>query len=81
MKTKLFSLNARDFFKGLIVAIIAGVLTFVINELQAGTEINILLFKRMGITAIIAFLSYILKNLMTNSDDKLLTPEEKKHGN
>jgi hypothetical protein len=76
-KAKLFSIRTRDLIKGLIVAIITAVLTFIINELQAGTVLDAALYKRMGITAAIAFLSYILKNFLTNSKDEFATPEPK----
>ena len=74
-KAKLFSLNYRDFFKGLIVAVITAALTFAVNELQAGSTIDAKLFGRMGIAALIAFFSYLLKNLFSNSQDEFITPE------
>jgi hypothetical protein len=77
MKTKLFSLHSRDLIKGLILATITAVLTFFVNELQIGTTMDSALFKRMGVTATIAFLSYIIKNFFTNSKDQFATPEEK----
>lgn len=75
MKAKLFKLNFRDFIKGLIVAVITAVLTFIISELQAGNPINSVL-KKIGITALITFFSYLLKNLFTNSNDEFATPEK-----
>jgi hypothetical protein len=77
LKAKLFMLNARDFFKGLILAVITAVITFFANELQIGSSVDLSLFKRMGIAAIIAFLSYLVKNLLTNSKGEILTPEPK----
>jgi uncharacterized membrane protein YvlD (DUF360 family) len=76
-KAKLFTLGVKDFFKGLALAIITAVITFLANELQIGTSVDLTLFKRMGIAAVIAFLSYLVKNLLTNSKDELLTPEPK----
>jgi len=76
-KAKLFMLNAKDFFKGLIFAVITAVLTFIINELQIGSSIDIALLKRIGIASLIAFFSYILKNVLTNSKDEFLTSEPK----
>lgn len=75
MKARLFKLNLRDFIKGLIVAVITAVLTFIISELQAGNPINSVL-KKIGITALITFFSYLLKNLFTNSNDEFATPEK-----
>ena len=76
MKAKLFSIQAKDLYKGLIVAVITSVLTFVVNELQAGSTIDLVLLKRIGVTALIAFFSYILKNFFTNSKDEFATPEK-----
>jgi len=76
-KAKLFNLNVKDFFKGLIMAIITAVITFLANELQIGSSVDLTLLKRMGIAAVIAFLSYLVKNMLTNSNDELLTPEPK----
>jgi uncharacterized membrane protein YvlD (DUF360 family) len=75
MKSKLFSLHVRDFVKGLILAVITGVITFLTNELQIGSTIDSNLFRRIGVAAIIAFLSYILKNYFTNSKDEFATKE------
>jgi hypothetical protein len=74
-KAKLFSINYRDLFKGMIVAVITAVMTFIVNELQSGSVIDLKLFKRMAVTAAIAFFSYLLKNLFTNSQDEFATTE------
>jgi hypothetical protein len=76
-KAKLFMLNARDFFKGLVLAVITAIITFLANELQIGSSVDLSLLKRMGIAAVIAFLSYLVKNLLTNSKGDILTPEPK----
>jgi hypothetical protein len=76
-KAKLFMLNTRDFFKGLVLAVITAVITFLANELQIGSSVDLTLLKRMGIAAAIAFLSYLVKNLLTNSKGEILTPEPK----
>jgi hypothetical protein len=68
-----FSLNARDWFKGLVVAIITAVITLVYNTIQLGA----LSFdwKAIGFAAISAALAYILKNFITNSNDEILKRE------
>ena len=76
MRSKLFLLNARDFLKGLVLAIITAVMTFLINELQTGAPIDYELAKRVGVTALIAFMSYVVKNFLTNSEGQLLTAEK-----
>lgn len=77
MRSKFLRLNLRDFFKGMLVAVITAILTFAINELESGTTIDIQLLKKIGVSGIIAFLSYILKNLITNSNGEILTDETK----
>jgi hypothetical protein len=76
MKTKLFTLHTRDILKGLILAIITAVVTLLVNELQAGSTFDIALLKKIGMAALIAFLSYLLKNFLTNSKDEFITPEK-----
>ena len=73
--SKLWNLNTRDFIKGLIVAVITAVVTFLTNALTAGATIDIALLKKVGMAAVIGFLSYLLKNLLTNSKDEVLTKE------
>ena len=77
MKAKLFRVHLRDITKGIILAVITAVITFAISELQSGSAVDIALLKRMGVTALISFLSYILKNFLTNSKDEFVTAEPK----
>jgi len=76
MKAKFLRLNTKDFIKGSFVAIIAALITFLNNELLIRSPIDLQLLYRIGLTALIAFLSYLMKNLLTNSNDDLLTPEK-----
>ena len=76
MKSKFLRLHLGDFFKGLVLALITAVITFLTNELTAGSPIDATLLKRIGITALIAFLSYLVKNFFTNNKDELLTPDK-----
>ncbi len=76
MKAKFFSLKTHDFIKGLIVAVITAILTFLIDSLQSGVSIDLALVKKVGVTALIAGLSYLLKNLFTNSKEQFMTPEK-----
>jgi uncharacterized membrane protein YvlD (DUF360 family) len=78
MKAKLFSLSAKDFVKGLFLAVITAIVTFMANELQIGSSVDVALLKRIGVTAVIAFLSYLGKQLLTNSKDEILTAEPPK---
>ena len=76
MKSKLFNLNRRDFFKGLVVAILTAIITFLTDILQSGVVIDIDVLKRVAVASVIGFLSYILKNMLTNSEGQILTPEK-----
>jgi len=67
-RSKLFFLNARDFAKGFAVAFISALVTFLTEHLQANETFN---WQQIGIVAGISFLSYMIKNLLTNSRDQL----------
>ena len=72
--SKLFSLNLKDFAKGLFLVVLTAVITVIYTTLQAGS-LNFD-WKMIGSTALIAGLSYILKQLTTNSKGDLLKPEK-----
>ncbi len=72
--SKLFKLNLKDFGKGILMAIIGSVTAGALNALQTGQVIDP---KVMGTGAAVAGLSYIVKNVFSNSDGKFLTPEQK----
>ena len=75
MKSSIFTLNKADFVKGFIIAIVTSVLTIIYNTVQNGS----LVFDWKGIAtaATSAAIAYILKNLLTNSNDQFLKPEAK----
>lgn len=68
-----FKLNAKDFLKGLIVAVLGAVLQVVIDTVSSGT----LSFDwaAIGKLALSAAGIYLTKNLLTNSKDEFLTKE------
>lgn len=75
--SKFLSLNTRDFLKGLIVAIVSAVLTFAYDALAAGELFSESSLKKIGFVALAALLSYLLKNLFTNTSGEIFTPERK----
>ena len=75
MNSPYLSLNSRDFVKGLIVAIITAVITMLYTSIQAGDFV--LDWKAIGMTALSSGLAYIMKNLLTNSNDQILVKETK----
>jgi hypothetical protein len=77
MRSNFLNLNLRDFFKGLVLAVITAVVAFLYEKLLAGVPLDLELLKAVGMTALAAFLAYLLKNLFTNSAGEILTPEPK----
>ena len=76
---KLFQLMPKDLIKGFIMAILSVLITYTGQVLSAGdfpmdAATWILEFK----IAVGAGIAYILKNWLTNSDDKFLKAEPKK---
>ena len=76
MRSKFLALNARDFFKGLIVAVVTAVITFLYNLIQVGPLVfDKVLLESIGMTAITAMLAYLMKNLFTNTSGEIATKE------
>ena len=74
MKSSIFTLNKADFLKGLIIAVITAVITILYNTVQVGSlSFN---WKAISTAAASAALAYIMKNLLTNSDDEFLKKEK-----
>jgi hypothetical protein len=75
--SEFLKLNGKDFFRGLVVAILAIITSSLSVILDAGalptTEQLIGIAKVVGTTAV----SYLLKNLFTNSNGQILKPESK----
>ncbi len=60
----MFTLKIRDFLKGLVVAVLAAIVSVVSTSIQTGTfNIN---WKQLGIVAGSAALAYITKNFFTD---------------
>jgi hypothetical protein len=75
MKSKFFKLNASDLLKGLLVAFITALLTGRYQVVQAGSDLTWVSFKPVLIASIGAGLSYLIKNLCTNSDGQFAVSE------
>ena len=74
-RSKLFNLNWRDFLKGVLLAILSSVITFVYEVIQAGTAFDAEFFKAMGGVAVTTLLAYLSKNLFENSNGDLAKPD------
>lgn len=66
--SKIFSLDIRDGIKGLAVAVLSAVLTLILSLLQNGGVID---WKQVGVVALTAGLSYILKNFLSDEEGKI----------
>jgi len=73
--SKLFQLNAQDVLKGIVIAALVTVLGSIQSILEAGelpTQTEWMNIAKMAGAAII---SYLLKNLFTNSQGQIAKPE------
>jgi len=75
MKSRLFTLDTRDFINGLIVAFLTAFLTGIIEILGNGAVFIWLTLKPVLIAGISAACAYLIKNFSTNSRNQLLTRE------
>lgn len=73
MKSVFASLNVQDFFKGMVVAVLSAVVTFLYNSMESGAVV--LNWKAIATTSLTAALAYIIKNYLTNSDGGFLKKE------
>lgn len=64
--SKQFSLNWNDIWKGIKMAVILPVLTTIYTSLEAGKlDFD---WKTIGMTAILGFIGYLIKNFFTPSE-------------
>jgi len=75
MKSKFFTLDWKDFSRGLLIAFMTAVISGVIELLDTGAIFTWLTMKPVLIAGISAALSYLLKCLATNSQDQMFRRE------
>lgn len=73
-QSTLFTLNTSDFIKGLLMAVLSTVITIVYQTVEAGSIVFD--WTAIGTMALTSALAYIMKNLFTNSQGKLLKKEK-----
>lgn len=66
-KSKFLKLGLWDFFKGLIVAILSGLANALAQPFT---------LKQLGIISLIVFVTYLSKNIVTNSQDEIFKSEK-----
>ncbi len=69
-RSKFLSLEFPDFLKGLILTVITALVTGLYELISGGWAFTFdwVTFKPIIMTAVAALLSYLIKNLLTNSD-------------
>jgi hypothetical protein len=77
MRSAFLSLNLRDFFKGLVLAVLAAIITYAYEAVQTGVLFDLAFLKSAGMVALSAVLAYLVKNLFTNSQGQIATAEPK----
>jgi len=70
MKSGFGKLNVQDFFRGLIIAVITALVTFLYNTMDSGELI--FNWKQIATTSLTAALAYIIKNYLSNSEGTFL---------
>ena len=66
------NLNIDDLVKGFIVAFLSAALTGIVSTLDSGVLPTLAELKSAGVVGLTAGLSYLLKNLLTNSQGEIL---------
>jgi hypothetical protein len=75
MNSGFLKLNSGDFIRGIIVTVICTFITGVYQLIASGFAINWITLKPVVIAAIGAGISYLTKNLLTNSRGDFMTYE------
>jgi hypothetical protein len=72
-----FKLNLQDAFKGFIVAALAVIVAGVGTIIDSNALPTLAQLQAIGIAGLIAGVSYLFKNLFTNSDGQIAKTEQK----
>ena len=75
MKSKFLSLDLKDFLRGILIAFMTAVITGIISMLDTGAAFTWVTLKPVLIAGVSAALSYLLKCLITNSQDQMFKRE------
>ena len=67
--SEIWKLTKNDYLKGLVVAVLSGVLTLILDLLKANAPID---WNQVLTVGLIAGIGYLIKNLGTSADGKLL---------
>lgn len=75
MKSKFLNLDIKDAINGFVVAFLSAALTGLVATLDSGALPTVAELKSAGVIGLTAGLSYLLKNILTNSNGELLKKE------
>ncbi len=75
MKSKLLTIDRRDFIKGLFIAFLTVLLTGILKIFETGSSFDWPTMKPVLIAGACAAISYLLKALVSNSRDEMFTRE------
>lgn len=75
MKSKFLNLDIKDAINGFVVAFLSAALTGLVATLDSGALPSVAELKNAGVVGLTAGLSYLLKNILTNSNGELLKKE------
>ena len=68
-------INVRDLVKGSIVAVLAVLTSSLVTILEGGALPTLEQLKKIGLIALTAGVSYLIKNFLTNSQDEVMKKE------
>jgi hypothetical protein len=74
--SKFFNLNLADFGKALIVTVLGAIFARLIPVVDAETLPTLAQWSNAAIVGLAAGLSYLMKNLLTNSSSEVFTKEK-----
>ena len=70
MKSEFLKLDQRDWLKGLVMVVLSSILTIALEVLQKGSlDFD---WNKIAVVGLTAGVAYILKNLGTDQNDKML---------
>ena len=71
----MFTINGADFAKGIVMAVITAVLTWLLQMLDVpGFSVSTIDWGMIGRIAMTAGLGYIVKNYLSNEKGQVVTP-------
>lgn len=76
MKTAFLNLSKDDLLKGIVLVIFTSIGMTILPTLESGALPTLANLQAAGISGVAAGLAYIVKNLLTNSNNKLFASEK-----